>query len=320
MIGRLGDIPYNLAHIRELVNAAIKEKAKVIALPEFFTTTIVYDKRVFRSALPPENPAMDMLKSVATEHQVMIGGSYLEMRGGDVYNTYVLAQPDGALSKHDKDMPTMVENSFYIGGKDDGLHQTVMGRVGTAVCWETIRTQTVDRLKGKIDFLMTGSHWWSPPLQWYFLNGYFKKMAQSNREYMAAAPAELARILGVPNIHASHAGKINGRILLFPTDKITGKFHSQLMGETQIVDNKGAVLKRMTFEEGEGVITADIDLQPSTPTLEKPERFWIPRLEPRFHFFWRQQNWCGKAMYKHAQKKGWLKTYPIEKIKAQAPS
>ena len=53
MIGRLGDIPYNLAHIRELVNAAIKEKAKVIALPEFFTTTIVYDKRVFRSALPP---------------------------------------------------------------------------------------------------------------------------------------------------------------------------------------------------------------------------------------------------------------------------
>ena len=92
------------------------------------------------------------------------------------------------------------------------------------------------------------------------------------------------------------------------------------MGETQIVDNKGAVLKRMTFEEGEGVITADIDLQPSTPTLEEPERFWIPRLEPRFHFFWRQQNWCGKAMYKHAQKKGWLKTYPIEKIKAQAPS
>ncbi|MBU0994512.1 MAG: carbon-nitrogen hydrolase family protein [Proteobacteria bacterium] len=312
MVGRTGDVSYNLAHIRELAEAAIKENAKVIALPEFFTTTIVYDKRVFKSSLPPDNPAIELLRKLARENEVLIGGSYLEMRHGDVFNTYVLVKPDGSVSKHDKDLPTMVENAFYIGGNDDGIHATSMGRVGTAVCWETIRKKTVMRLKEKVDFLMTGSHWWSPPEKWYILNGFFEKMARSNREYMAAAPAELARILGVPNLHASHAGRIDGRILLLPTDKFTGRFNGVLLGETQIVDNTGAVLKRMKQEDGAGFVTADLDLSPSAQTLEEPERFWIPRLEMRFRFFWHQQNWCGKAMYKHAKKNKWLQTYRFD--------
>ncbi|WP_300671920.1 carbon-nitrogen hydrolase family protein [Desulfoluna sp.] len=307
MVARTADIAYNLAHIRELAEAVIAEGAKVIALPEFFTTSIVWDRRLWGCSLPPENPALEMLQALAQNHGVMIGGSYLEKRGEDVFNTYALVQPDGTVSKHDKDLPTMVEGAFYKKGADDGVHETSLGRVGTALCWETIRTQTVTRLKDRIDFLMTGSHWWAPPTRWYVMNGFFDSMARSNQEHMAAAPAELARILGVPNLHAAHAGDLDGRILLMPTDKITGIFPSYLLGETQIIDNKGAVLARMKREEGAGFVTAELDPTPASPTLETPERFWIPRLEKRFHLFWHHQNLCAGAMYRSARRQGLLR-------------
>ena len=38
--------------------------------------------------------------------------------------------------------------------------------VGAAVCWELMRTQTVQRLRGRIDLALTGSGWWSFSENW----------------------------------------------------------------------------------------------------------------------------------------------------------
>src|SRR5690606_4388578 len=53
-------------------------------------------------------------------------------------------------------------------------------------------------------------------------------------------------------------------------------------------------------------ITADLELTPGEPSLETPERFWIPELAWRFRFFWQQQNWCGRSLCQKARKQGWL--------------
>ncbi|KZZ80327.1 hypothetical protein A3766_09070, partial [Oleiphilus sp. HI0132] len=260
MQGRKGDISYNLGHIKELVNDAISNGAEVISLPEFFTTTIVLCDSVKGCSLPESNnAALDLLIDIATSNDVLIGGSYLEKRGEDVYNTYVLVQPDGTVSKHDKDLPTMIENAFYIGGQSDGHHATSFGRVGTAMCWETIRTQTVHRLKDRIDFLMTGSHWWTAASNWN-MGSFRDKSDKANREIMYATPGRLAQLLGVPNIHAAHCGEIVGQYPMLAGGKGRLPFVSSLIGETQITDGKGNILKRLAAEEGPGVIVADVDL------------------------------------------------------------
>ena len=38
-----------------------------------------------------------------------------------MYGTYVLAEPDGHVHLHDKDIPTMWEQNYYRGGDDDGV-------------------------------------------------------------------------------------------------------------------------------------------------------------------------------------------------------
>ena len=308
MEGRVADVPYNIDHAARLIDEAVAQGAKIIAIPEFFTTRIVYDERLFGCSLPPENPALDMLKSKATRNGVMIGGSYLEMRDGDVYNTYVLVEPDGTVHRHDKDLPTMVENAFYVGGCDDGLIRTGMGRIGAAVCWEMVRTQTARRLRGEVDLLMTGSHWWSEP-GWKILKSFIKPAHEGNGRLMRATPGRLAGLIGAPLIHAGHAGILEGGFLTVPGTRLTVGTRTQLMGETQIVGGAGEIIARRHYGEGAGIVCADIRLGAVAPREDMADRFWIPRLGAMPAILWHHQNACAKPVYKWAKRTGRLRTY-----------
>lgn len=275
---RTADLDYNLAHIKELALEAVGQGAKVISLPEFFTTNIVMDDRLYSCVLPPENVALDMLKEIAMDNGVLIGGSYLEKRDGDVYNCYTLVRPDGSVTRHDKDLPTMVENAYYVGGQTDGVHKTDFGTVGTAVCWEQIRTQTIHRLKGKIDFAMTGTHWWTVATNWSLIANLLAKADKANREVFDIVPQVFGQCLGVANIHASHCGSVNGLYPMLPANLLNVAYETDLLGGTQIVDNTGKIIKHLGADAGAGVIVADIDLARGEVTHETPDQYWIHKM------------------------------------------
>jgi hypothetical protein len=68
------------------------------------------------------------------------------------------------------------------------------------------------------------------------------------------------------------------------------------MGVVAVVTTPGTTLQKQGC----------LELTPGEPSLETPERFWIPELAWRFRFFWQQQNWCGRSLYQKARKQGWL--------------
>ena len=88
-----------------------------------------------------------------------------QTRPGSVYvrNAFFLATPEGIAGRHNKDIPTMWENCFYIGGTDDGLIKVGNLTAGVALCQEFNRTQTVARLRGKADIVVGGSFTWGAP-------------------------------------------------------------------------------------------------------------------------------------------------------------
>tara|TARA_R110002110_G_scaffold84618_4_gene219866 strand:- start:1601 stop:2605 length:1005 start_codon:yes stop_codon:yes gene_type:complete len=314
---RVADISWNIEHASRLVDEAVAKGAALVALPEFFTTCIIYDERVFECSLPPDNPALDMLKAKAMRHRIHIGGSYLEMRNGDVYNTYVLVEPDGTVHRHDKDLPTMVENAFYVGGSDSGLMQTSLGAIGAAVCWETVRTQTVKRLRGKVGLLMTGSHWWSEP-GWKWPAEYWRRFHEGNGRMMARTPGLFAGLIGAPLLHAGHASIIEGGLLTVPGTRLSVPMRTQLMGETQIIDGAGNLLQRRRYQEGAGVVLAQIEPGATRPREKLPPRFWIPNMNAMLYLQWYHQNAAGKSAYRWAKRTGRLKTWDGGR-NAQAP-
>lgn len=295
--GRMADVRYNIAQAGDLAELALREGAEIVALPEFFTTPIIYDERLYRCALLPENPALDMMMQLASRYGAAIGGSYLELRGDDVFNTYVFVDRDGSVHRHHKDQPTMVENAFYVGGHDQGLAQTTLGHVGMAVCWETIRTRTVHRLAGQTDVLMTGSHWWSEP-GWRFPRAAWDWLHRYNSALMERTPGLFAQLVGAPNLHAAHCGTIEGRLLL--TSRSSADTRTHLMGETQICDASGTILARRQAHEGPGIVAATIVPGRRSPGAV-PDRFWIDRLPLIFRAVWAHQNAVGRRAYGRAK-------------------
>ena len=285
MQGRVADIPHNLRQAEALVTDAFDRGARIVALPEFFTTPVAFDPRLAGCALPPANDAIDLLERLARRHGGCVGGSMLLRRGDNVFNTYVFMQPDGRCFTHDKDIPTMWENAFYVGGSDDGLMQTALGPVGAAVCWELIRTRTVTRLRDRIRFAMTGSNWWGGPENWPLLRTILAGVERANLRLAAEAPVIFARMLGVAVLHAGQVGRFEGRFLLIPGRALNLRYVSTFVGETKIVDREGNVL-------------AEVLLEPGKPSMDPdPASFWIPDL-PRFHrAYWKHQNACGKWWY-----------------------
>ena len=78
-----------------------------------------------------------------------------------------------------------------------------------------------------------------------------------------------------------------------------------MLGESQICDRDGTILARLTLEDGEGHVAADVDARGSgaaaTPIRE---RFWIPDMTVTTHVAWHAMNAHGALSYRlrHARK------------------
>jgi predicted amidohydrolase len=291
MRATVGAVASNLSRAESLVREAFRRGAEWVILPEFFPSAVAFHPSMLSAWLPLEGPALELMRKLAREHNGVIGGSFIAKSGPDCFNSFLLVFPDGQYQRHDKDLPTMWENSYYIGGSDDGVLTTPAGPVGSALCWELIRSQTARRLLGKVNFVVGGSCWWDmrqpvPPE--------FAGVQARLRNFLREAPGDLARRLGVPVVHAGQAGEFEG---LTPGNEAE-PFVSRFLGETQITDGHGNVLAHMAYEDGEGVVTADItpgrvpgDLAPI------PEAFWTVELPVNVAQRWDLLNRLGRDYY-----------------------
>lgn len=271
---RLGDVAANLAQAEQLLDEAIRRGAEWIMLPEMFTSAAAFHEDMITAIRPLDGAPAKLLKDKATRHGVTVGGSFLAREGDTVHNSFLLYQPDGSSYRHDKDQPTYWEACYYEDGNDDGVLHTPEGDIGVALCWEMIRSRTARRLRGRVQLLLAGSTWWTLPGEADTDHPYRK----ANLEMVQQAAPRLARLLGVPVIHASHAGSFSG----FDSPELPDvAYDSVYLGEAMICDAAGRILGRRPLQQGAGVVIADIDI-PAVPQPAEtvPDRFWLPEQMP----------------------------------------
>lgn len=297
----LADVPANLAACERLADEAAAAGARVIALPEFFTSGVGFSDALIDAILPADGAATELLTRLARRHDALVGGSFLcRDADGHVRNAYFLAGPEGILGRHDKDLPTMWEAAFYVEGDDDGVIAVPAAaggpveddvQVGVAVCWELMRTQTVHRLRGRVDFAMTGSGWWSIP-QWS-PKPLFRALERRNAATAHAAAASFARFIGAPVIHAAHCGPLQCGMPGFGVG-YTGRYE----GNTLICGADGQLLAFRGAEEGEGFVIADVEFGAQPPSARPRANFWLHRRGAMPAVAWWWQRLLGPRWYR----------------------
>ncbi|MDN5743941.1 MAG: carbon-nitrogen hydrolase family protein [Nocardioidaceae bacterium] len=295
----LGTVGENLTRLDRLIRDAVsRHRPDVVMVPESATTPNVY-ARVLRTTVQPVDGApMQLLRDLARELGVVVGGGFVARRGDHARGTFVLAEHDGAAHLHDKDIPTMWENNYYAGGNGPGL--TTLGTlgevpVGIASGWEWARMGTARRLRGRVGILLGGMCWPSYPLNW---RGPFGALAcrehALQRQAARELPRQVARLIGAPVVHASHVGPIS-----FATPLAPGvSWRTEMLGETQIVERDGTIVARLTTEDGEGHVAATVNLAAPEPSDPLAPTYWIPPFSVTTRAAWRAMNTHGAVKYR----------------------
>ncbi len=297
MCAELAEVDKNLIKTDNLIRQAAQQGATWVILPEFFTSACAFHPKMLDATLPVDGKATQLLKRISKELNIAIGGSFLAQHKQDVFNTFVLVFPNNEIFIHNKDIPTMWENCYYIGGDDDGVLETNTYNVGVALCWEMLRRQTAERLLGKVDFVLSGSCWWNLPKS---APQKFNSLRQKSLELLKTTPITFAKLLGVPVLHAGHAGDFEA----YAAPSEEKKYDSHYLGQTMIVDRDGKVLANMSREDGEAVIVADIKIdEHATPSMEIPKQYWIPEMPKAFLSEWDRLNTFGSAYYQNLHTK-----------------
>ena len=137
-----GDKRANLGRIRGFVQGAARQGVEIIAFPECCITGYWFLRRLSREGLVElaepvfDGPSPRALLTLAVENQMTIGAGLVEIaEDGQMYNTYVVAMPNGECRRHRKLHAFVSE--FVSSGSEYTVFDTPHGcRVGVLTCYD----------------------------------------------------------------------------------------------------------------------------------------------------------------------------------------
>jgi len=135
----LGDVAANRAKARMLLEQAIQGGAKLLVLPELWTTG--YQLADIQQLAETESgETLAMLRQLAQRQGVeIISGSIAEQRAGKVYNTaYAIDRTGEIVAKYSKIhlIGLMAEDKFITPGNDRVVFDLSFGRGGLIICYD----------------------------------------------------------------------------------------------------------------------------------------------------------------------------------------
>lgn len=134
----LGKPEVNLARVREQTREAARRGARLVVLPELWSTG--YDlEHAAGQAAAPGTGIFAAMSDLAREQRVHLAGSCLSLLGPDRFgNTLLLAAPDGPAAYYSKLhlFRLMDEHRYLTAGERPVLAETPWGKAGLAICYD----------------------------------------------------------------------------------------------------------------------------------------------------------------------------------------
>ncbi len=146
----------NLQTIRKFCEEASEQGIEIIVFPEMCITGYWHIRKLDRdqvealSETVPEGPSTAVLTKLASEYQMIVGAGLIEKStDGKLYNSYVVAQPDGTVNCHRKLHCFISEH--MSSGDTYTVFETHLGyKMGVLICYDNnlIENVRVTALKG----------------------------------------------------------------------------------------------------------------------------------------------------------------------------
>jgi predicted amidohydrolase len=136
-----GDKGANFAKLEAMVRRAANEQLELIVFPECCLTGYWYLRKLSREQLRdlaeavPEGPSTIRLLELAQHYNMTIGAGLIEAGGEQLFNTYVIALPDGRHYRHRK-IQAFEHESISAGDQYTVFDLPNGVRVGILICYD----------------------------------------------------------------------------------------------------------------------------------------------------------------------------------------
>jgi predicted amidohydrolase len=144
-----GDVAANLATVERLARLAAEQGARIVAFPECCLTGYWHLRKLSREALTAlaeplfAGPSSQRLGRLAAETGLTIGAGLVERAAdGRLFNSYVVAMPDGGFARHRK-LHAFVSPHLSCGDEFTVFDTPHGCRVGVLICYDNNLVENV---------------------------------------------------------------------------------------------------------------------------------------------------------------------------------
>ncbi|MBO6256910.1 hypothetical protein J6N69_02590 [bacterium] len=231
----IGDVEANISKIDTIIKQELPQNCDVLVLPEVWTCGWVCDKFIETAGNINNSSVINFLSTIAKNYNInIIGGSFIEERNGNYYNTCPIFDRNGKLvttySKNHLYSYYGCNEDKYISKGENPVMVCLDGiNYGLTICYD-IRFPEIYRAyrKSGADILVNCAAWGSnKPIPWEMMT---KSRAIENQCYMVA---------------------------LTQCGRITDNEYN--LGQSRIIDYKGEELCFIENKEGIGSVEISLD-------------------------------------------------------------
>ena len=285
MVSANGRVAENLARAKHWAEQAAQQGAELVLLPELFSVGFEINANAWNTAEPQGGSAERCLTDTARRHNFYIGGSYLERRGDDFFNTFALAGPAGILGRVRKRHPCSLEAYIFKGGDDPHVIRTPLGHIGVTICYDSSLREVWDRLLADAPDLVLMPMSAPTPVKTLLYNQ--RKIDAFHASFFDGA-TQSARLLGIPCAMSNKWGEWDTSLPGLIPPLLFGRQCSSFPGYTHIANSDGHEVARIANGEGVAIATVCLDpalKQSSLPSERDRFRPWIAEVPAEYRFF-----------------------------------
>jgi predicted amidohydrolase len=153
---RPGDKAYNLQRIVSFVEHAVDKKVELIIFPEMCITGYWHVRNLSRQEIVslsepvPAGPSTEKLLALSAKYEITIGAGLIEISEDEkLYNTYVVAMPDGKTAFHRK-LHCFISEHMESGNEFTVFEMPQGIKIGILICYDNniIENVRITALKG----------------------------------------------------------------------------------------------------------------------------------------------------------------------------
>ncbi len=136
-----GDKAANLKRVTAFADEAASQGVDLICFPEMCITGYWHVRKLDRAQVAalaepvPGGPSTDALQALSARHGMTIGAGLIEIDGDAMFNTYVVAMPDGRVVLHRK-LHCFVSEHMSSGDAYTVFDIPQGARVGVLICYD----------------------------------------------------------------------------------------------------------------------------------------------------------------------------------------